>query len=77
MNANKGGSIITNKADDIRVNEKIHASTVRLISDDGSQLGIVSVREALDIANQKGLDLVEVASNASPPVCRIMDYGMV
>ena len=46
-----------------------------MISDDGEQLGIVSIREALDSANQKGLDLVEVASNADPPVCRIMDYG--
>ena len=46
-----------------------------MISDDGTQLGIVPVREALETANQKGLDLVEVASNADPPVCRIMDYG--
>jgi len=74
-NVTKGGSVIANKSDDIRVNEKIRASSVRLISDDGSQLGIVSVREALDIASQKGLDLVEVASNADPPVCRVMDYG--
>ena len=46
-----------------------------MISDDGTQLGIVPVGEALETANQKGLDLVEVASNADPPVCRIMDYG--
>ena len=46
-----------------------------MISADGSQLGIVSIHEALEAANQKGMDLVEVAPNADPPVCRIMDYG--
>jgi translation initiation factor IF-3 len=53
----------------------IHASKVRLISKDGTQLGIMSIREALNTADQGGLDLVEVAPNADPPVCRIMDYG--
>ena len=53
----------------------IRAKTVRLISDDGEQVGIVSIDEALNVAFNKGLDLVEVASNADPPVCRIMDYG--
>ncbi len=66
---------ITSKLDEINVNEMIRAKTVRLISDDGKQLGIVPIREALDTASEKGLDLVEVASNADPPVCRIMDYG--
>jgi len=51
------------------------AKRVRLISDDGSQLGIMPIQEALKTASQAGLDLVEVASNADPPVCRIMDYG--
>ena len=46
-----------------------------MIGDDGTQLGIVPVQEALETANQKGLDLVEVASKSDPPVCRIMDYG--
>lgn len=46
-----------------------------MISHDGKQLGIVSINEALEIASREGLDLVEVASNADPPVCRIMDYG--
>ncbi|MFH0845087.1 MAG: translation initiation factor IF-3, partial [Pseudomonadota bacterium] len=45
------------------------------MSVDGTQLGIVPIREALDIAIQEGLDLVEVAPNADPPVCRIMDFG--
>ena len=53
----------------------IRASQVRLISSDGTQLGIMSTRDAFDIASKDGLDLVEVAPNADPPVCRIMDYG--
>jgi translation initiation factor IF-3 len=48
---------------------------VRLISPEGTQLGIKPIKEALDIAYEYGLDLVEVAPNAEPPVCRIMDYG--
>jgi len=46
-----------------------------LISVDGNQLGVVSIHEALEAANQEGMDLVEVAPNSDPPVCRIMDYG--
>jgi len=57
------------------VNEMITAKSVRVISDDGSQLGILPTHEAIELANDKGLDLVEVAPNADPPVCRIMDYG--
>lgn len=48
---------------------------VRLVSDTGEQLGIVSIREALDMALERGFDLVEVAPSAKPPVCRLMDYG--
>jgi len=48
---------------------------VRLIRDDGEQLGIVSIEEALNVARDESLDLVEVSPNAAPPVCRIMDYG--
>ena len=48
---------------------------VRLIDDEGEQVGIIDTSEALDMARDKGLDLVEVASNATPPVCKIMDYG--
>ncbi len=48
---------------------------MRLISSDGSQLGIMGADEAIRVAKQEGLDLVEVAPNADPPVCRIMDYG--
>ncbi len=48
---------------------------VRLIDDEGKQVGVVSTRDALTQAEEKGLDLVEVAANARPPVCRIMDFG--
>ncbi len=58
-----------------RVNEAIRAREVRLITETGENIGIVSLREALERAEEAGLDLVEVAPNAEPPVCRIMDYG--
>lgn len=58
-----------------RVNEAIREKEIRVVSEDGEQLGILSSEEALRIAQEKGLDLVEVAPNGKPPVCRIMDYG--
>jgi translation initiation factor IF-3 len=58
-----------------RINDYIRASQVRLIDDDGSQLGIKPTKEAMQYAFDKGLDLVEVASQADPPVARVMDYG--
>ena len=58
-----------------RINQAIRAKEVRLIGKDGSQLGIVSLQEALSKAQQAELDLVEIAPNSSPPVCRIMDFG--
>jgi translation initiation factor IF-3 len=60
---------------DLRINEEIRAREVRLIGTNGQQLGIVPLREALQVAHEQGLDLVEVAPAAKPPVCRIMDYG--
>ncbi|HOL17958.1 MAG TPA: translation initiation factor IF-3 [Bacillota bacterium] len=57
------------------VNEQIRAREVLLIDADGTQLGVMKIDEALDIAAQKKLDLVNVAPNAHPPVCRLMDYG--
>jgi translation initiation factor IF-3 len=57
------------------VNERIRIREVRLIDEEGTQVGIVPTREALDMARERGLDLVEVAPNAIPPVCRLMDYG--
>ncbi|MBX6363439.1 MAG: translation initiation factor IF-3 [Gemmatimonadetes bacterium] len=59
----------------VRVNRQIRISPVRVIGADGSQLGIMSVEEALASAENEGLDLVEVAPTARPPVVRIMDYG--
>ena len=59
----------------IRINERIRAPQVRLIGSEGNQLGIVPIRKALDLANQQELDLVEVAPNVEPPVCRIMDFS--
>lgn len=59
----------------VRVNERIRIREVRLIDEDGTQLGVVPTRDALEIAREKGLDLVEVQPNAVPPVCRLMDYG--
>ena len=58
-----------------QINEDIRDKEVRLISDTGEQLGIVSSKEAMDIAIRKGMDLVKIAPQAQPPVCRIMDYG--
>ncbi|MHC4619423.1 MAG: translation initiation factor IF-3 [Planctomycetota bacterium] len=59
----------------MRVNEKIRADTVRLIDEQNNQVGIVERYEAIARARDAGLDLVEVAPNSDPPVCRIMDYG--
>lgn len=57
------------------MNERIRAPQVRVISEDGEQLGVMHPREALELARERGLDLVEVAPTADPPVCRILDYG--
>jgi translation initiation factor IF-3 len=57
------------------INEQIKASQVRLIGSDGQQLGIMSLSSALNIASEEHLDLVEIASEANPPVCKIMDFG--
>ena len=61
--------------DTTRINEAIRASKVRLVDEDGSQVGVKTRDEALEYAYSKDLDLVEVASGADPPVARIMDYG--
>jgi len=57
------------------VNEEIQAKEVRVVDVDGKQLGIMPLRQALELAQKKQLDLVNVAPQATPPVCRIMDYG--
>ena len=61
--------------DGVRRNELIRAREVRVIGADGEQLGILQRNEAIALAKEAGMDLVEVASNSEPPVCRIMDYG--
>ncbi|HEX8948415.1 MAG TPA: translation initiation factor IF-3 [Dissulfurispiraceae bacterium] len=59
----------------MRVNEGIRTREVRLIGAEGEQLGVVPVHEAIRLAREKGYDLVEVAPNVAPPVCRVMDFG--
>jgi translation initiation factor IF-3 len=59
----------------VRINERIRVPEVRVIGEDGEQLGVMNTRDAVQLARGKGLDLVEVAAQADPPVCRIIDYG--
>ena len=63
------------KKQKIRVNNRIYADKVRLIGHDKEQIGIVTVPEALNRAEEVDLDLVEISPNAKPPVCKIMDFG--
>ncbi|MCH9626986.1 MAG: Translation initiation factor IF-3 [Chlamydiales bacterium] len=58
-----------------RVNRQIRAPKARVIGPEGNQIGVISVRDALTMAQEAGLDLVEIAPNAEPPVCKIIDYG--
>lgn len=60
---------------DLMINEQIRDKEVRLIGEDGEQLGVVSSREAQQLADDAGLDLVKIAPTAKPPVCKIVDYG--
>lgn len=60
---------------ELSINEQIRAREVRVVSDTNEQLGIMALRDAIHLAEEKGLDLVEVAPNGKPPVCRIMNYG--
>ena len=69
------GRMSTARPEKQRVNEQIRVTPVRVIGADGSQLGILETEEAIQEANKADLDLVEVAPNEDPPVCRIMDYG--
>ena len=65
----------TSTISDLMINEQIRDKEVRLIGEDGEQLGIVSSRDALKMAEEAGLDLVKIAPTAKPPVCKIVDYG--
>ena len=60
---------------ELPINGQIKAKEVQLIGDEGEKLGVISLKEALEVAEEKKLDLVLVAPNAKPPVCKIMDYG--
>jgi translation initiation factor IF-3 len=59
----------------VRVNERIRVREIRVIDDEGTQLGIMTPQQAIEIARGKGLDLVEIAPQAQPPVCRIINFG--
>lgn len=58
-----------------QINEQIRDKELRVIDEDGTQLGILSAKEAQNLATQKNLDLVKISPNANPPVCKIMDFG--
>ncbi|MGI5845480.1 MAG: translation initiation factor IF-3 [Candidatus Xenobium sp.] len=60
---------------ELRVNRQIRVREVRVIDEDGAQLGVLPTRQAYEMARERNLDLVEVAPQATPPVCRLMDYG--
>lgn len=64
-----------NKSDRTNINKNIRAKEVRVIGPDGDQIGIIPTYKALAVANDFGLDLVEVSPSATPPVCKVMDYG--
>ena len=64
---------ISNK--ELQINEEIRDKELRVVDVDGTQLGIISLKEAQNLAIEKNLDLVKIAPQATPPVCRIMDYG--
>jgi translation initiation factor IF-3 len=59
----------------VRINGKIRAREVRVIGEDGHQLGVMTLAEAIRLAQSRGVDLVEIAPNATPPVCRVVDFG--
>ena len=66
---------MNSKIKELSVNEKIRSPEVRVVNSEGKQLGVMSVKEAIRIAREEDSDLVEVAPNSKPPVCKIMDYG--
>jgi translation initiation factor IF-3 len=75
MNTRQSRRSFAPQTDKTRVNETVRARQLRLIDENGEQLGIMSAEEAYAIAQERGLDLVEVAADARPPVCRIMNYS--
>ena len=75
LRASEPGGVLAISRESLRINEEIHIREVRVTSAEGEQLGIMLTRDALRMAEEQHLDLVEVAPNAKPPVCRIMDFG--
>jgi translation initiation factor IF-3 len=70
-----GACSFMSKMDEPRVNREIVSSSIRLVDQNGAMVGVVTVAEGIRLADQAGLDLVEISPNASPPVCKILDYG--
>lgn len=68
-------AITKSRENEHRINEDIRSATIRLIAPNGDMLGVVPVKQGLSLAEQHGLDLVEISPNAEPPVCKVMDYG--
>jgi translation initiation factor IF-3 len=66
---------VSKRRDEVRINDRIRVPQVRLVDESGQMLGVMSTRDALEKAMERGYDLVMVSPNANPPVCRIMDYG--
>jgi translation initiation factor IF-3 len=75
LSRSPGGGFIAERGGGLRVNERIRAREVRLIDEDGNQLGVVSLFDAMKKARDVGLDVVEISPNAVPPVCKLVDYG--
>jgi translation initiation factor IF-3 len=76
MNVRSGGRFDRRRPEQgLRINHRIRVPEIRVIADEGEQLGVLPTHEALRIAEERGLDLVEISPRAFPPVCRIMDYG--
>jgi len=75
MNANTSRSNGEKRPQTVRINHRIRVPEVRVIASDGSQLGILATSEAIRLADEQGLDLIEVNAKADPPVCKISDFG--
>ena len=67
--------VLTISSKELQINEQIRDKEIRVIDADGSQLGIMPAKRAMELAEQKNLDLVKIAPQATPPVCKIIDYG--
>lgn len=68
-------ALISTKTDELRINSNITAKEVRVVSDEGGQVGLLTIEEALKKAEELGVDLVEISPDATPPVCKLIDYG--